>query len=237
MSCALPAHLAEFEATGLVENETIAQFEIGDYRNFVYLILDWSTRRAVWVDPQKDLTAPLSALERHGFVIDRILLTHSHSDHTAGVPELATLFPRVPITLHEAELFRIREPLRSHASLETIQDGATFVWGHTRVRTLHTPGHSAGECSFLVESNVSPERTYLLTGDTLFIRDCGNTSQATGDNEQMFASLQRIKSLPSETIILPGHHYARETASVLEKEMKESPPFLCRSVEELAAIP
>lgn len=237
MSCPLPAHLAQFEASGLVENETIAQFEIGEYRNFVYLILDWSTRRAAWVDPQKNLTEPLSALERHGFALDRILLTHSHPDHTAGVPELAMLFPRVPITLHEADLFRIREPLRSHPSLESVQDGATFEWGHTRVRTLHTPGHSAGECSFLVESKVSPERAYLLTGDTLFIRDCGNTSQPTGDNAQMYASLQRIKRLPSETIILPGHHYTLETASTLEKEMRESPPFLCRSVEELAALP
>lgn len=80
-------------------------------------------------------------------------------------------------------------------------------------------------------------RRFLLTGDTLFIRDCGRTDFEDGDNEQMFQSLQRIKKLPPATVILPGHHYQPETASVLELELLESAPLKCRSVEELAGLP
>jgi glyoxylase-like metal-dependent hydrolase (beta-lactamase superfamily II) len=53
----------------------------------------------------------------------------------------------------------------------------------------------------------------------------------------MFESLQRIKSLPQDTIILPGHHYQPESTSTLEKELAESPPLRCRSIDELAQLP
>ena len=105
--------------------------------------------------------------------------------------------------------------------------------GSIRVRVLHTPGHSAGECCYFFENGGK----YLFTGDTLFIRDYGRTDFADGSNEQMFASLQRIKALPPETVILPGHHYVRECASILSKEIVESPPLRCGSVEELASLP
>lgn len=53
----------------------------------------------------------------------------------------------------------------------------------------------------------------------------------------MFASLQRIKTLPPQLIILPGHHYAPECASVLEKELQESGPLKVRNIAELQALP
>jgi glyoxylase-like metal-dependent hydrolase (beta-lactamase superfamily II) len=53
----------------------------------------------------------------------------------------------------------------------------------------------------------------------------------------MFASLQRVKALPPETVILPGHHYQPECATELRRELEASPPFRCGSVEELRALP
>ncbi len=226
----LPSHLAALEATGLHENEPIAQFEIGSYKNFVYLILDWKTRKAAIVDPQSDLSDPLAALKEHGFALSAILLTHTHFDHIAGLPELTRLYPEVPVGLHASDLHRL-EP--QPAALRVLKDGEQIQIGELRVRAIHTPGHSAGETSFLVES----EPLYLLTGDTLFIRDCGRTDLESGSNEQMFASLQKIKALPEGAIILPGHHYARECASTLKKELTASPPLLCAGVAELAALP
>jgi glyoxylase-like metal-dependent hydrolase (beta-lactamase superfamily II) len=233
MHIPLPKHLSGSTAFGIAENETIAQYEIGTMRNFVYLVLDWRSRTAAWVDPQRDLRAPLKDLERFGFKLTEILLTHSHHDHVAGVPELSKLHPEVPIRLHSDDHFRIPGELRRTTRIEALEDGQVLSLGSLRIRTLHTPGHSAGECCFLVEG----VRPYLLTGDTLFIRDCGNTSSPTGDNSQMFASLQKIRGLSPETVILPGHHYQPECASVLERELLESAPFQCKSVEELAALP
>ena len=104
---------------------------------------------------------------------------------------------------------------------------------------IHTPGHSAGELCYRLEAtDLKGElRTYLFTGDTLFIRDCGRTDLETGSNAQMFESLQRLKKFPPDTVILPGHHYVRECASTLSREMETSPPLRCASIQELEALP
>jgi hydroxyacylglutathione hydrolase len=222
-------HLSGFEAQGLALGQPIAQFEIGDYRNFIYLILDWDRREAAIVDPQKDLSLPLRALAEHGFKITHLLLTHTHFDHIAGVPELLRTHPELSAYVHPDDAHRL-----SHQRIHLLRDGEIIQIGKTQVRAIHTPGHSAGELCYFLDATQPP---YLLTGDTVFIRDCGRTDLETGSNEQMFESLQRIKTLPPSTVILPGHHYVRECASTLEKEMRESPPFACKSVAELAALP
>ena len=230
----LPTHLSGNQAAGLTAHQSIAQFEIGEYRNFVYLILDWPSREAALVDPQKDLTAPLTALRSHGFRLTRILLTHTHHDHIAGVPELARIFPDVPISVHSSDLHRLPSAVRSGARIEKLNDGTVLPLGKLSIQVLHTPGHSAGECSYFLETTTPP---YLLTGDTVFIRDCGRTDLESGSTVEMFESLQRIKKLPPATVILPGHHYAPEVATVIERELQDSPPFRCQNVEELEALP
>lgn len=222
------------ELTATVGQMPVAQFEIGNLRNFVYLILDWSTREAAIVDPQKDLSAPLDALRTHGFRLTHVLLTHTHHDHIAGVPELARTFPEVPIAVHDSDLHRLPASVRTRAKILKLRDGESLRIGTLELQSLHTPGHSAGESCFFLPATVPP---YLFTGDTVFIRDCGRTDLESGSTKEMFESLQRIKKLPSETVILPGHHYARETASTLQKELQESPPLRCQSVAELEALP
>lgn len=230
----LPSHLSGNQATGLLAHQTIAQFEIGDMKNFVYLILDWPTREAALVDPQKDLSAPLGALRSHGFRLTRVLLTHTHHDHIAGVPELVRTYPEVPISVHDSDLHRLPSAVRGNARIEKLTDGNVLKLGKLSIEVLHTPGHSSGECSFFV---ATPDSPYLLTGDTVFIRDCGRTDFEDGSNTAMFASLQRIKKLPPSTVILPGHHYAAEVASTIEQELLDSPPFRAGSVDELESLP
>lgn len=230
----LPRHLAGHSAAGLVPGEPIAQFEIGDTRNLIYLILDWRDKTAAIVDPQRDLAPPLDALAAHGFRLERIFLTHTHSDHTAGVPELLRRQPGIELHFHESDFCHLPQTLRSVPNLRPIVDGDTVVVGSLKVEVMHTPGHSAGECCYFLGETTPP---YLLTGDTVFIRDCGRTDLPTGDTREMFASLRRISGLPHPTVILPGHHYRPETASTLAKELAESPPFRCKSVEELEALP
>jgi glyoxylase-like metal-dependent hydrolase (beta-lactamase superfamily II) len=227
----LPAHLAQTEAKGLVPGETIAQFELGELRNFVYLILDWSTQKAAWIDPQKDVDTPLEALREHGFELSFVLLTHGHHDHIAGIPELMKRFAALPVYVHEKDVKRLSESARKR--LSPLQDGTSLQLGEIEIDVLHTPGHTSGECSYFLTT----DRPYVFTGDTIFIRDCGRTDFDTGSNDEMFQSIQRIKTLPTNTVILPGHHYAPECATTVAKELKESPPFQCQSVKELASLP
>lgn len=229
----LPSHLAGTAAPGLVAGQPIAQWELGPMQNFVYLLIDWQARRAALVDPQADVSTPLEALRAHGLTLDRVLITHTHFDHVAGLPALVRDRPELTVVLHEADLHRIEGVLRGRRPA-LVEDGQAFGVGGLEVRALHTPGHSAGHACYLALGLDPPA---LLTGDTIFIRDCGRTDLDTGDDAAMFASIQRVKALPPETLILPGHHYRPEVASTVGREREASPPFLARTVEELAALP
>lgn len=229
----LPSHLAGHFAKGLVPDQPIAQWEIGPMKNFVYLLIDWKTKKAAIVDPQEDLSSPLEALAAHGLELERVLITHTHFDHVAGLPALVRDRPELTVVLNEADLHRIAEVVRG-ARPRLVEDGETFEVGGLAVKALHTPGHSAGHSCYLVESTAP---SLLLTGDTIFVNDCGRTDFDDGSDEQMFASIQRVKALPPETVILPGHHYRPTVASTVAHERATSPPFLAKSVEELAALP
>jgi hydroxyacylglutathione hydrolase len=226
----LPIHLSGIEPQGFQTSEPVAQYQLGDLRNFIYLILDWKTKKAAIVDPQSDST-PIEDLNKHGFELVGIFLTHSHHDHVAGVPGLLEKFPNLPIYVHPTDATRLSP--NAKRAVKPLADQQSVSVGSLSIKVLHTPGHSAGECCYYFER----DRNYLFTGDTLFIRDCGRTDFSDGSNEEMFSSLQKIKRLPPDTIILPGHHYVKECASVLSKELMDSPPLRVKSVAELAALP
>lgn len=229
----LPPHLSGLSPAGLVPGQPIAQWEIGPMKNFVYLLIDWRTKKAAIVDPQEDLSAPLAALAAHGLELERVLITHTHFDHVAGLPALIRERPELTTVLHEADLHRIADIVRGGRP-RLVADGETFDVGGLAVKAMHTPGHSAGHSCYLVESTAP---ALLLTGDTIFVNDCGRTDFADGSDEAMFASIQRVKALPADTVILPGHHYRPQVASTVAHEAATSPPFLARSVAELASLP
>ena len=229
----LPLHLSLFQAQGLIQNEPIAQFEIGSTQNFVYLILDWVSKKAAIVDPQKDLTLPLQALSENTFQLESIILTHTHFDHTAGVVPLLKIYPNLKIWVGERDLHRLPSSVTSSPNLKIISSEGEFSVGQLKVKTLLTPGHSAGAVSYFIDLNPP----YVFTGDTIFIKDCGRTDLETGSNEEMFSSIQKISKLPPNTILLVGHHYAKAIATTFQDEISSSPPFQCKSVEELASLP
>lgn len=235
----LPTHLSGSAAAGILEGHPIAQFEIGAFRNFVYLVLDWSRRKAAIIDPHSGkgpgLAPVFAELRARAFSLEHVLLTHSHWDHIDGIDEtLRSWGPKLEILIHREDAHRLDAKLPPGTSVRHISDGDRVNAGSIEIQVLHTPGHSAGECCFRVETSSGP---FLFTGDTVFIRDCGRTDLESGSSREMFVSLQRLKTLPPETVFLPGHHYAPECATTLERELRESPPFLCATVEELEALP
>jgi glyoxylase-like metal-dependent hydrolase (beta-lactamase superfamily II) len=77
-------------------------------------------------------------------------------------------------------------------------DGDELRVGNTRLRVLHTPGHSAGGICLLGGGA-------LFSGDTLFMGSVGRTDFTGGSMEQLKDSFRRLMGLPPETMVLPGH--------------------------------
>lgn len=218
----------------------VQQQIIGTTRNFVYLItaVAGDQKESFVVDPQPDL-APwekqLSALES---TLKGILLTHTHHDHVGGVGKVVDKY-KVPVFVHKADVHRISKSAAKE-SFVFIENDQVLKLNGLNICVLHTPGHSAGECCFYVsnsEAAAGHAQSCLFTGDTVFIGDVGRTDLDTGSTKDMYESLQKIKSLPTETVIYPGHDYGPAPTATIGEQMRTSAAFRCKSVEELDALP
>jgi glyoxylase-like metal-dependent hydrolase (beta-lactamase superfamily II) len=104
--------------------------------------------------------------------------------------------------VHKAEADGVRKVTGlSESDLARVDSGDTLTIGNVEVEFLHTPGHTPGSQCFRVKNT-------LVSGDTLFINGCGRVDLPGSDSEQMYHSLQRLKALPDDTLLLPGHNYA-----------------------------
>ena len=125
--------------------------------------------------------------------VTHVLLTHSHHDHVAELPAILERFPDAQVLIHPAEA-------EVADTTGTMDAGQTIRIGELDVQTLHTPGHTAGMLSLLVEGNV-------FTGDTLFKNSVGGV-RAPGHTtfEDIRRSIMEVLlTLPPETTIRPGH--------------------------------
>ena len=165
--------------------------------------------RTILVDPGLDLQNQpvVGALADRGLApgdLDLVLLTHAHGDHVGGVVDLD---PDTPVVVHEAEL---RDPLWPVVSgmlggraLQTLtgSEGELLPGLHW----LHTPGHSEGSVSFLVET---ARGLVVLAGDTVgplpedFAAMRAPFPGPAG--EQLVAAWRRLRAL-DPALIVPGH--------------------------------
>jgi glyoxylase-like metal-dependent hydrolase (beta-lactamase superfamily II) len=203
-----------------MKNLIIRQFELGPLANYNYLLGDRDTGAAVIIDPSDEVAPLLEELKKNQLKLSAVLLTHGHYDHVGGAADLAAEHD-IPVYLseHEAPFHTPR-----CKNLTRTKDGEKIKVGSLVVECLHTPGHTPGCQCFLVEGN-------LFTGDTLFIDAIGRIDLPGGNARAMVKSLQRIKLLPDDTVIWPGHHYgepAHEKLGVL----KRGNPYLADNSEK-----
>src|SRR5262247_3939289 len=139
----------------------LKQFYLNCLAHASYLVGDEESRLAAVVDPQRDIEQYLAFAREHDLRITHVFLTHLHADFVAGHLELRE---RTGAMICLGAAASVEYPFRA------MHDGASVDFGHVRINTLETPGHTPESISLLVfdlsKSDTTPYA--VLTGDTLF---------------------------------------------------------------------
>ena len=192
----------------------VHQLALGPWDNFITFIGDRASRTCAVVDPAWDAATILAEAERLDVRIDRVLCTHSHFDH---VDQVDPLLKSVDVPVHmlrpEIEFSGFHcENLVSSSPGDTVKLGE-----HVEITMMHTPGHTPGSTSYLVNDS-------LITGDTLFVNGCGRCDFVGGDPEVMFGTLKSLsEKLPGGTRMYPGHDYGGTPTSTLDEQLRDNP--------------
>jgi len=139
-----------------------------------------------------------AALNERGWRLNHIIITHHHTDHTAGVADLKASYGAA-VTGPEAEADRIPGLTRGVTASTKIS-----LAGHP-INVIETPGHTLGHVTYHF-----PDDAMAFTGDTLFSLGCGRVFE--GDPQMMWNSLAKIAALPGDTSIFCGHEYTLNNA-------------------------
>ncbi len=208
----------------MAETLYLKQMECGPMQNYVYLIGDPATRQAAVVDPAWDVEGIVQAARQDDYTISKVLITHTHQDHTGGelfghyipgVVELLELLD-VPVYVHKTET-HILKKVPASSKVPTENNQVIDLGGDVRITLLHTPGHTPGSQCFLVQQR-------LISGDTLFIGACGRVDLPNSNPEEMYDSLtNKLMRLDDTTMLYPGHNYAYKPTSTIGDERQQNP--------------
>ncbi len=164
------------------------------------------------VDVGFEPVAMLDDVATRGLTVEKIILTHAHVDHVAGLAEAAARFPNAPIVIHEAERAFpaepqlnlsafLAEPVSAPEPTETLEHGDTLTLGNLAFEVRHTPGHSPGGITLY-----QPDHGLALVGDTLFAGSIGRHDFPTSNYADLERSIrEQLYTLPDATRVLPGH--------------------------------
>jgi glyoxylase-like metal-dependent hydrolase (beta-lactamase superfamily II) len=159
-----------------------------------YLVADEDGGTAVLIDAGGPVQPLLQAIEDRDLALSHVLLTHHHFDHVCELDQVLARHPGAEVLIHPGERDQVE------GATGTIEPGDTIQAGGLSIEAIHTPGHTNGMLSFLVDGNV-------FTGDTLFknsvggVRAPGHTTYA----DLRESIMDRLMALPPETAIHPGH--------------------------------
>ncbi|MDX7992674.1 hydroxyacylglutathione hydrolase [Xenorhabdus littoralis] len=175
--------------------------------NYIWLLCDES-KHCVIIDPAESQPV-IDILAANQIIPVAILLTHHHYDHVGGVAGLLKKYPDLPV----------------YGPEETQTKGATHIVHENDVinvrdfsfKVIALPGHTLGHIAFY-------QAPHLFCGDTLFSGGCGRLFEGTA--EQMFASIEKISSLPDDTLICCAHEYTASNMAFAKAVLPDNQTIL-----------
>ncbi len=186
-------------------------YHTGPLQVNTYVLKDEKSKEAVIIDLGGSFGSIKSDLDKGGYKIKYILNTHGHFDHIAGEIEVQEKFPEIPILINKDEaphFLKLEQQLKNwgfNVNIpplkpgEYIDENSKIEIGGNEIQIFHTPGHSKGSLSFLVDNK-------LFSGDALFCGSVGRTDFFDGDFDTLINSIKKkLLPLPDTTIVYPGH--------------------------------
>lgn len=170
-----------------------------------YIITDDNTGFAAVIDPDFQNISLDGIVKENN--IKLILLTHAHFDHIVSCEELREK-TKAPIYVHELDKAACEERninlstafgfSVSFSADGTFTDGDVIALGESKIKVLHTPGHTKGSSCFIIGSD-------MFSGDMLFSYSIGRTDFPGGSVKEMRESIKKLKEIDTDYTVYPGH--------------------------------
>jgi glyoxylase-like metal-dependent hydrolase (beta-lactamase superfamily II) len=202
---------------------SIEQIKVG-FDNFCYLIFCEKSKKAAIVDPGFGIFHFINNIIKRNLLVHYIILTHHHSDHTSGINIIKNKFP-------SARLVASKNYGRGFDVDVFVSDNDSLKIGNVNLKFILTPGHTPDGICIIVDDKA------IITGDTLFIGDCGRCDLPDGGLSQMFQSLQKIKTLSNDLIVYPGHDYGNKPFDTLGNQKKTNKTLRVKNLVDFSKIP
>lgn len=189
------------------------QLKVGNMGNFSYLIGCEDTKECAVIDCGFGVNYILNEINRNNFNLAKVFLTHVHFDHSCGVNEIKRK-SGCDIYLNQKSLLKKNKNLRNGywflpEKYKIIKNPLNI--GNIKGCFIESPGHQEDHLIFIFDK-------YLFTGDVLFIDGCGRTDLDGSDFFDMQKTLEKIKNLPGDLIVCPGHDYGSVKIRTLKEE-------------------
>lgn len=191
----------------------IKQFMTGSCYSYVLS----SDKEALVIDPHISLGGVYGEyLQKNGLRLKFIVDTHTHADHFSLAMVLKKKLGAV-VVMHEKCVSSVVD--------RRVKDGDEITISGMKLKVMHTPGHTDDAITIAVDG-------MIFTGDVLLIGSVGRTDFQNGSPASMFDTLQRLKTLPGDTIVFPGHDYHGKKSSTMAREISGNPFMSARDKEK-----
>jgi glyoxylase-like metal-dependent hydrolase (beta-lactamase superfamily II) len=187
----------------------VDRVSVGPFEENCYLVADEASRAAVLIDPGDEGDRIVEMVARHRLTPSAVWLTHAHLDHIGAISAVRRAWPGIPVLLHPAD-----QPVYAYGEMSAegygipweqpeppdaeLADGQSLAVGGLRFDVWHVPGHAPGHVAFVGDGVV-------FGGDCLFAGSVGRTDLPLSDPRKFTASLDRLMTLPDDTVVNPGH--------------------------------
>ena len=188
----------------------IKSYSVGFLQTNCYFVFDEKTGEAFIIDPGAEPRRLIGEINRYKLRVSGIINTHGHFDHVGGNSVIKKEF-NAPVFMNREDCYLLDDPGEGFPP-ELVQEngypaavdrficeGDVISFGENKLRVINTPGHTPGSICLVYEGKS------IFTGDTLFYGSVGRCDLAGGNEAALMKSLGKLKCLPGNTSVFPGH--------------------------------